>query len=411
MFKFISFLILISFPFLQVGAIGRDKYDGAHMLDDDVQHTFETVSKQFRTHETEEYIQQYILETRVNKKFELKKDEPFEFTAEEALSIIKNDIPETFYERAGFGISNYFDIRSRLVSRFGLAKLIWDLEQDLLEKTRIIPRYLNEEDSDDDFDLIRNWNDIDKILFGSRSGITNAQFGKKDSTVLSKRSDLNGRNWQVGDPRNSLNPRGSNRVFANVKEKAFYVNGDDSIAGYLDKIKRSLGARWGSGGTTSQALLMGVEGRTIFQNNFVLPDIEVDGSPTRFYTPGKGLLRPEVHTIQTENEVQAFFEAIEDELLDRSRCENLYVGVVHRANVDLEKVVDECMLLRNIELDQRLEGITKTGNLNPEEIYGFRLSKILEMLDKHIWTFADEVKQMRKLLEAIATKKVINRKY
>ena len=56
MFKFISFLLLISFPLLQGEAIGRDKYDGAHMLDDDVQYTFETVSKQFRTHETDEDI-------------------------------------------------------------------------------------------------------------------------------------------------------------------------------------------------------------------------------------------------------------------------------------------------------------------------------------------------------------------
>lgn len=406
MFKFYLLLTLITLPLFQVMAVGRDVYDGANLLEPDVQHTFKTISTQFRDHDVDEVILKYILETRVDRQFELKEGRPFSFTPEESFSIIRNDIPDTFYEKAGQGVSNYLDVRSRLVNRFALAKSIWDLEQKLLEKTKVIPRYLNEASSDDDFDLIRNWNDIDRVLFGSKAKNTEAQFGDIDSTKFSKRSDPNGRSWQVGDPRNSLTNTGSNRVIGNVGEKALYVNGDHSVAGYLDKIKRSLGAKWGSGGVNSQALLMGVEGRQIFQNNFVPPDIEISSSPTVFKSPRQKSLLPELHLVQKKNDVQNFFVAIEDELLGRSRCENLYLRDINRANTDAEKVVDECMLLRNIELDHELEGIIKTGNINPEEIYGFRLGKALQELDQHFWTFKDEVLKMRNLLESIASKKV-----
>lgn len=453
--------------------------DGSEMLKEDVQNAYETISKRIHEHEfafknydliskkkaLEEKKEEHELALavldkfytdRVDKKFTVA-GEDLEFTNEEAQAIVQDEIPPGFYDKTNGSIETYLNIKRELRgNRFNFERDIWNFEQDLLQRLQVLPRYINEietdsldlvceekskpktdcakmivreglefvcteekkkaealkYDNDCNIDHVRDWNFIDEILFGEKYYKTEAQFGEQTEEFLIE-EDVNGEKWQVGDPRQELdNTEEIKTKNKKVTETALYRKDDPSIAAQLDYIKQSLSAQWGHGGLNSKTGLGEVIATRFFEPAFLEPKLDISRPIVPYIIPPKKRLKAEKYEIDrmTQEEVLGVFKGIEAELLDRSRCENIVIPDAGGDGESVQMTVGNCEELRPSDYARTLEAITKTVNLNSHELSGYRTSEILTLMDDHFWTLYLSTERMQKLLTKISQKRVCKSK-
>ncbi len=356
-----------------------------------IQHTYTENLKRLTDQKEDQSVLDRLYK-RINGRFE-RLGEVVNFTPKEVQAIVEGHLGEWFFQKTSGTGADAVEIRNVFLGRYEEERDIWDWEQNLIYKQKTNPRYSNEVTGDGLFDLVQNWNDIDRLLFGGNASKTNAKFGKNTAEF-----SVSEEPWQKGDPRQKA--KSGESITKNTEKGTTVVHAktDDSVSAHLNYLEQFLKTWIGKPVNPQVATRRLIQAENCAQNNK-----QVDPQPP-LKMPTKKLTPPEVALVeaQKKEDFLSNFRAIESRLLHQSRCEPVTLSSLTRQKTVGTQTVQTCEFFRDHKLSRDIEAFEKTGDIYVDQLNGYRVGEALLSMDDHMQALYGGISQLQAYLKSIA---------